>query len=68
MHVRIEDPAARKALASALEHAGCSARGDGETLEVLHLEPQTDDGGLAVHFFLRAWQQRHPAVRLEVVG
>jgi hypothetical protein len=68
MQVRIEDPAARQALVSALADAGCSATGEGETIVVRHVEPEADERGVSVAFFLRAWQQRHPAVELEVVG
>jgi hypothetical protein len=60
VHIRVADPDARSALATAFAAAGCPTLPDGETIEVVHTDPGE------VTFFLRAWRLVHADVHLEV--
>ena len=60
MQIRVQDPAARDALATAFGEAGCPTLSLGTTLEVVHSDP------VELSFFLDAWRLVHPDVDLEI--
>lgn len=68
MRLRVDDSDARLGLVAALVGAGCAARALDETLEIVESTAPEAPTDVELRFFLRAWQARHPDVRLRVVG